>query len=60
MKIKTLSDALALVPEYWPLVPGVDKWRDGDKYKTEINGGGSMVWQIKNVMECPTWCIERG
>jgi len=31
MKITTMTEALSLVPEYWPLVPGVDKWREGDQ-----------------------------
>lgn len=31
MKITTMAEALPLVPEYWPLVPGVDKWREGDE-----------------------------
>jgi len=32
MKITTMTEALSLVPEYWPLVPGVDKWREGDQF----------------------------
>lgn len=40
MKITTMTEALSLVPEYWPLVPGVDKWRDGDEYFTRNDASG--------------------
>ena len=34
-EIKTLEDALALVPEYWYLTPVMDKWREGDEVLIE-------------------------
>lgn len=38
MKITTIAEALSLVPEFWPLVPGVDKWREGDEYFSRHEG----------------------
>jgi hypothetical protein len=29
--MKTLAEALTLVPTHFPLVPGVDKWKEGDE-----------------------------
>lgn len=37
-KITTVAEALSLVPEFWPLVPGVDKWREGDEYFSKHEG----------------------
>lgn len=32
MKIETLAQALTYIPEYILLVPGVDKWKEGDEW----------------------------
>jgi len=44
--MKTLQESLTLVPEYFPLVPGVDKWEDGDEYcLTEAVKLAKAGWQ---------------
>lgn len=40
--MKTLQEALALVPTYWPLAPGMDKWKEGDEYRLI---GGDLGWR---------------
>lgn len=40
--MKTLQEALTLVPTYWPLVPGMDKWKEGDEYRLI---GGDLGWR---------------
>lgn len=29
--IETIEQALSIIPKHFPLVPGVDKWKEGDK-----------------------------
>lgn len=44
--MKTLQEALILVPTHWPLVPGVDKWKEGDEYcLTEAVKLAKAGWQ---------------
>lgn len=45
-EIKTLEDALTLVPEYWYLTPKVDKWKDGDEFADICSDAES-----KNILE---------
>lgn len=50
MQIKTFEDALSLVPEYWPLVPGMDTWKEGDEYYDDgIRSNGWYVVHDYNV-----------
>lgn len=44
-EIKTLEDALALVPNYWYLTLGVDKWKQGDEFCGWVSGFGEYQWQ---------------
>lgn len=56
MKITTMAEALSLVPEYWPLVPGVDKWDSQDEWYFEKVGWETIGtnWDGK-----PVDCIGR-
>lgn len=43
--ITTMAEALSLVPEYWPLVPCVDKWQEGDtEYIDSEEGYLTIDW----------------
>lgn len=43
-ELKTLDDALALVPENMLLRPGVDVLMKGDRFPSGLGDGGRMVW----------------
>lgn len=47
MKITTMTEALSLVPEYWPLVPGVDKWKEGDEYLYSWHEEGDNWYDVR-------------
>lgn len=43
--MKTLQEALTLVPTHLPLVPGVDKWKKGDEWLKFHTRGYSYPFQ---------------
>lgn len=42
MKIETLEAALDLIPKYWPLEPGKDRWKEGDEAFTPNSGWNAV------------------
>ena len=56
MRLTSLQEALALVPEYWPLNPAIDKPIDGDEWfstnlqwmefaEGDLNSTGHLPWR---------------